>query len=284
MDVYAAAGTGFLGSFDNWDYYLGVDVRVLSPDDEGNWDLNSVYTAGSIPPRPGDYNDPNSKVLQGVIDNLSESPDGVTKTMTRTDVADWNKRQTVLKSTTVFYLSFIPMTVEAGISGGMGLALTPVMEKPSTKLVNFDETQERSYVELRGGIQAEPWVDFNAYASAAAGVPGFKAGVRADLTILSFGVPSTLDVGIKLSGTFHDDPSYYFNHLLLTYDVNVDSSVEVEVLSGKMSLFAEALMAKYSTDIARWPGLQYRFPVLTFETGERPLGEDILRVISYLKD
>ena len=70
----------------------------------------------------------------------------------------------------------------------------------------------------------------------------------------------------------------------LTYDVRTAASVEAEALSGRLSLFAEALMATYSTDLARWPGVQYRAPIWSLETGDRPVGEDVLRVVSYLKD
>ena len=148
----------------------------------------------------------------------------------------------------------IPLTVEAGMTGGIGLDLKPEFGFVNERL----EDREANHVYLATlDLTLAPWSDIEVYASAAAGVPGLRAGARGKIVIAKASIPFTMSARTGVANVDHAAPFLNrFHYANLYFDWGAQLGYEVEALSGRFEVFAEVLLADYSKELADWRGLR----------------------------
>ena len=268
MDVYVGAGAAMQLDWDSVEVqtYFGADLRVLE---------RSVYTVGSLGGAEPDMRDlEQANDLNELREAMKTAPTETTDAQTSLADVAWNKRQTLATYEQTFVVAAIPVTVEAGITGGLGMDL-----KPSFGFVNqelADDDAGHVYL-VSATLALSPWADLEAYASAAVGVPGLKAGVRGKLVIVKTAVPFSATVrtgaaNVDTSASLLEklDNAYWY----LDFGSKVD--VELEALSGELEVFAEIIAADYAKTLASWPGYVTERTIWDYQSKGVNMGRELV--------
>ena len=111
--------------------------------------------------------------------------------------------------------------------------------------------------------EVDPWVRADAYADASVDIVIAAAGVRLDLELLKLGLP--IGVNVKSDN--------------MNFDFKNGMSVTIDMLSGKLSAYAEVgvgpLSAEYDVTIFSWDGFHTDIPLWGLN---KQLGENVVRV------
>lgn len=172
----------------------------------------------------------------------------------------------LLRKSRTFTVAYIPVTVAGGVSGTLHLereARLTFVASPlgggcydgATLLVRFD-----------------PWVQLEAFASAAVGTAVASAGIECALTLLRLETPYDLGVTLAADGGT--------GKLRLTPSATGD--LVVRTLDGRISLFVKVDLGLfdvgYSYDVFRWSGLKAQLPL--FRSSYTLVLDDVLPVMA----
>lgn len=140
---------------------------------------------------------------------------------------------------TTFVLGVVPITLAAGAQGCANITFSATPQYNTTTRVatlNMDVT---------------PGLGVDLSVSAGVGSSAFSVGVEANVSLLDFTVPITLD------------PSYGFSNSAFSYQST--GNIDLSMLDGSFDVYAKADLGfwdvKYSTTIFDWEGLSTTFPL-----------------------
>jgi hypothetical protein len=117
---------------------------------------------------------------------------------------------------------------------------------------------DASKAAFTAALNLEPFVRTNAAASVAIGVPGFEAGIRGRVEMLTIKIPihSTAKVAVN-------QPKDQTNTLGMSLEFKTDGTVELSELGGSLSAFVELLFYDAEKEIFSWDSLHQTIPLWT---------------------
>ncbi len=150
-----------------------------------------------------------------------------------------------------FVIAFVPVKVEGGISGELGLEFS----------ASGGLTRDCAHdgVQLSATETLKPWVELDAYVSAAVNLHLVSAGVKGTLVLVDLSLPLSENVYIY---PWQGDPTR--PALSRSSELNLN----VEALSGKITLFVKVPFHTYESKLFDWSGFHsntklYKYSFLT---------------------
>jgi hypothetical protein len=138
----------------------------------------------------------------------------------------------------VFVILVVPVTVEACIAAHFGYDVH--LGSQRTPAGQCDPNA----IALHAGIQ--PWASTDVSGSIAVGVPGIEAGVRGDVEVLRMELQAHGEIGVDANANLN---------------LETDARLDLNELSGKVELFAEALVTHAEKTLFEFPGLHETLPL-----------------------
>jgi hypothetical protein len=160
-----------------------------------------------------------------------------------TETRDFSR--TFFSASAVYALGPIPITVNGSVVGAVGYTVSGGPNVGSGL----------------GGVEMHFTPNLNAQvvASAAIGVPGARAGVEGQLTLVRASLPVNAEASIA-NRLVLERGGARVPHDFIDYSLN--STLTVSTLSGEISLFAELLRRRWERTIAQWSGYTQTVPLV----------------------
>jgi hypothetical protein len=147
----------------------------------------------------------------------------------------------------VFVIFVVPVTVEMCIAAHYGYDVHFGSHRTP------DSECDPNAFALHAGFK--PWASTDVTGSIAVGVPDIEAGVRGDVEVLRMSLQVNGEFGVGLDGL----------------NLQSDARIDMNQLSGKVELFADALLAHAEKTLFEWPGLHETLPLWNLSASV-PLG------------
>jgi hypothetical protein len=201
-----------------------------------------------------------------------------------------------------FTVGPVPMSISAGLSGGMGIAFGPHMDVdyglPNVQAVLDGSTKaedQEGFFTAQLGVKIRPYAFLDVFATAAIDLVVVAAGVKANITLINASLPFVAAFGVgadlaiqrskavpvevvkdNMGNALLDDLNNIVQRqdlvlVLPTFaiDFNTGMDLDIRTLDGYISLFAKVDLGfwgkTYQKKIVSWQGPRFSFPLFSYK-------------------
>jgi hypothetical protein len=202
-------------------------------------------------------------------------------------------RGTIFEASTRFQVGPIPMSINVGLTGKMGIHFKPNIfaEFDTSDLEDFDKAvsvmrglhrNQSVRLHIDVGMTATPYLSLDAFAQLCIDLVVAKAGVEAEMTIIDLSFPMTagavLDGEIFLHAPKNGVVKISLSDLHL--GIHSDLKAETQLLNGQVNAFAKLDIGFFEKTFRKklfgWPGLKNDWTIYELNPPAWKVGEEII--------